>query len=68
LIALRISVLPGARKTRTWAGTSIIHAPVPEPHSQGLPGRIPWPSQCGNVGPLQGKAVEKTMMDRLAQI
>ena len=56
-IALRISVLPGARKTRTWDGRYIISAPVHGRHAQGLRNRILCRSRCDSVYQLQGKAV-----------
>ena len=66
LIALRISVLPGARKTRTFAGRFIISAPARGLHAQGLRRRIPCRSRRGS-GPLQGKAAHGRMKKKTAR-
>ena len=58
-IALRISVLPGARKTRTLAGKYIISAPACGRHARGLRDRILCRSRCGSVGQRQGKAADR---------
>ena len=67
-IALRISVLPGARKTRMWDGKYIISAPIHVRHARGLRNRILCRSQCGSVGQRQGKAADRMVMRRQAQI
>ena len=56
LIALRMSVLPGARKTRKFAGKVIIATPKFAQLAQNLPRRPPYRSQ-GESDHLRGKAV-----------
>jgi hypothetical protein len=54
-IALRMSVLPGARKTRICDGRKIISASTRGRHAQDLPIRILCRSLCGIVGQQQRK-------------